>query len=391
MKLLLTNDELHEIRGGTQTFTMDLALGLRARAHEVAVFAWMRGSLADELAGAGVPVVASPRECGFLPDVIHGQHHLAAMTAITAFPGVPAIYLCHGYSPWQERPPLHPRILHYAGMAPIMAPWMASLTGRSAEEITVIPNTVHLGRFSRVRRQESTPRRAVVFGNTAIPADHIAVLERACRERGIALDLIGEPFGTATAEPHVILPDYDIVFAIGRSALEALASGCAVVLFGSDGCGPMIHPQNLEFFLQRNLTVPEAGCAPAMEAINREIGTLNPAHCTAIAAEVRARFGHDSTCDLLEALYARTVAEWRDRPRPRPEEESIAISDYLAGLGPHIKGADERFRALRLSREKSRQRVGRLKARLASLQAKWDLVERRLPGVIRRWILRGRG
>ena len=82
MKLLLTNDELHEIRGGTQTFTMDLALGLRARGHEVAIYAWMRGSLADELAGAGVPVIASPRECGFLPEVIHAQHHLAAMTAI---------------------------------------------------------------------------------------------------------------------------------------------------------------------------------------------------------------------------------------------------------------------------------------------------------------------
>jgi hypothetical protein len=275
-------------------------------------------------------------------------------------------------------------------MAQVMVPWISSVTGRGPDEITVVPNTVQLERFSRVRHPDSAPRRAVLFGNSPVPSSHVEILERACRDCGITLDLVGEPFGTAVSEAGKILPEFDLVFAIGRSALEALASGCAVVLFSADGCGPMISPRNLESFVQRNLTVPKTMPAPTLEAVVHEIRTWHPADCAAVTAEVRASFSFEKTCVKLEAIYEGIAAQWRDPQRSRSDDEALAVSVYLAALGPHIKGADERYAALRASREKSRQRVARLKARLAALQARWTIFEKRVPGFIRRWLMRGK-
>ncbi|MEI6535897.1 MAG: hypothetical protein WCN98_11190 [Verrucomicrobiaceae bacterium] len=389
MKLLITNDELDEIRGGTQVFVADAAKEMRQRGHQVAVYSWLRGSLADELVQAGVPVVASPRDCGFIPDIIHAQHHLAAMTAITAFPGVPAVYHCHGYSPWQERPPVHPRIVRYIGMAQAMVNWMASVTGRKAEEIIVLQNSVHLGRFHRVRVPRNKPERALLFGNAFVPGEHISRLRRACERCGITLEFAGEPFGNATTTPEEILPDYDIVFAIGRSALEAMASGCAVVPFSAAGCGPLLRPEMLDAWGGRNFTVPERTFPVEFKAIMQKIKMFDPGAATAVTLAIRNTASFERTCEKLESLYQETINSLADRPLPTPEDESLALSAYVGGLGPYIKGADERLATLRLQREKSKERLRRLKHRLIKLEAKWDIIEKRLPGFIRRWLLRG--
>jgi glycosyltransferase involved in cell wall biosynthesis len=388
MNILLTNDELHEIRGGTQVFVADLARALRERGHGVAIYAWLRGSMAEEIEAAGVPVVPSPRDCGFVPDLIHGQHHLAAMTAITAFPGVPAVFHCHGYSPWQERPPVHPRIVRYIGMAHAMAGWIAGVTGRPREDIVILPNSVHLGRFNRIRQPGLRPRRAALFGNAIVPPEHLSKLQRACRESGLTLDLIGDQFGTATPAPQEVLPEYDLVFAIGRSALEALASGCGVVLFSAAGCGAMVEPSSLSRLSRTNFTVPSDAPALTVGAIVRMVREFEPGRCAAVTAAVRAQFGFHRTCDELETLYRKEIAGWSGGLGSSAGEESLAVSAYLSGLGPHVKGADERFAALRAVREKSRLRNARLKLRLAALQKRWDLVERRLPSIVRRWLLR---
>ena len=43
-------------------------------------------------------------------------HHLETMTALLRFPGVPAVYFCHGWLPWEEAPPRFPRILRYVAV-----------------------------------------------------------------------------------------------------------------------------------------------------------------------------------------------------------------------------------------------------------------------------------
>ena len=69
-------------------------------------------------------------------------------------------------------------------------------------------------------------------------------LRRACRRTGIELHAIGKDVGRPERFPGKVLPKYDLVFACGRSAIEALAVGAAVVLCDVDRLGPMITNEN---------------------------------------------------------------------------------------------------------------------------------------------------
>jgi hypothetical protein len=56
-----------------------------------------------------------------------------------------------------------------------------------------------------------------------------------CSDAGLDLDFIGRRLGRVVNSPETYLPTYDIVFATGRLAIEALACGCAVIVLGATG------------------------------------------------------------------------------------------------------------------------------------------------------------
>lgn len=58
MKILLGTHHL-EVRAGSELFTAELASAFQARGHEVAVFTFFKGALADEITGRGIPVFDS--------------------------------------------------------------------------------------------------------------------------------------------------------------------------------------------------------------------------------------------------------------------------------------------------------------------------------------------
>ena len=109
MKILLTNNTLH-FRAGSELYLRDVATALKRRGHEPVAFSTVLGSVADDIRAHGIPVVDTLEDIAEPPEIIHGQHHLETMTALLHFPGVPAVYFCHGSQPWVETPPRFPRI-----------------------------------------------------------------------------------------------------------------------------------------------------------------------------------------------------------------------------------------------------------------------------------------
>ena len=102
MRVLLTNQSLDQ-RAGSELYLYELATRLLARGHAPVVFSPKLGRVAAALRNATVPVVDDLGAIGEPPDLIHGQHHLAAMTALLHFPGVPALFVCHGWQPYELR------------------------------------------------------------------------------------------------------------------------------------------------------------------------------------------------------------------------------------------------------------------------------------------------
>ena len=115
LRVLITNNTL-DSRAGTELYVYDVAVALLERGHKPVAYSNVLGQVATELQAAGVPTTDQLDSLSCAPDLIHGHHHLEVMTALTHFPGVPAILFCHSSRHWEEMPIHFPRIRRYLAM-----------------------------------------------------------------------------------------------------------------------------------------------------------------------------------------------------------------------------------------------------------------------------------
>ena len=245
MRVLITNSTL-AARAGTELYVRDLATALLERGHTPIAYSTWLGDVAAELRAATVPVIDDLSVLTEPPDIIHGQHHPEAMTALLSFPGVPAVFMCHGWMPWEELPPLFPRILRYIAVDHTCRDRLVLEAGIPEERTRVLLNFVDLDRFAPRDPLPEAPRRALLFSNQAREGNFVDAVRDACGKSGLSLDVVGLGAGNPTSRPEELLREYDIVFAKARAALEAMAVGAAVILCDEAGSGPMVTTQELD-------------------------------------------------------------------------------------------------------------------------------------------------
>lgn len=338
MRVLITNTVL-DLRGGSESFVRDLARGLQRLGHSVLAYSSDQTQRPRLLENDVMPVATDLDSLPFLPDVIHAQHHLDAMTALASIPGVPALYHCHG-AVWRETTPKHPRIYHYAAVSATLADRIAIEAGIPPADITVLLNGVDVERFRAVRTLPDRPARALFFnGRHPEGSDTLAAVRQAASSRGLHLDVLGRPFGGTIPEPEHVLPGYDIVFASGRSAIEAMACGCAVVVLGRTSCGGMVHPSNFDRYRQANFTIAVNSPPPSAIAIAAELDRFSRDTCSAVTARVRQEADSRLSALALVSLYEAIIERHR-AVEPDLAEELRATSRYLRTLVPLVKMTD---------------------------------------------------
>ncbi len=338
MRVLLTNNTL-TVRGGAEAFVRDLARALQRRGHRVMAYTSDPAAQPRLLENDPVPVATDLERLPLRPDVIHAQHHLDAVTALAALPGVPAIYHCHG-AVWRECPPLHPRIHRYAAVTPTLAERLSVEYALAPERVRVVPNGVDLERFAGVRTPPARPARVLFYSNRHWPGSptFLAVREAALA-RGLAFDAVGRPFGTATPSPQTLLPSYDVVFASGLSALEALACGCAVVVLGRTSCGDLVRSGAFDGWRDANFTIPVNSPPPSSAGVGAALDGYDAADVAAVTALVRARCGFEAVADALVGLYEEALAAHHEAA-PDATGEILALGRYLRRLAPLVKQTD---------------------------------------------------
>lgn len=338
MKVLITSNNF-ETRGGAQAFVRCLANGLESLGHSVLVYtndSHQRQRLSENDL---LPLVTDIEDLPFLPDVIHAQHHLDAMPALAALPGVPAIYHSHG-AVWKDCVVNHPRIYRYLAASRTSAHRIAVESNISPEDIEIFPNGVDIKRFTKVRRLPTQPAR-VLFFNRHHAADSAAIsaIREATSKRGLELDCIGYYFGRLTDEPENVLPSYDIVFASGISAIEALASGCAVVVLGRTSCGEMVQPENFDAFRETNFSIATNSPPPSVEKIEMQLRRYSPQSCALATERLRCEADFRKSVIRLVEIYQRVIEQHRTRS-PDPRAESLAMSKYLRRIVPVVRVTD---------------------------------------------------
>lgn len=335
LKILLTNFRLAE-RTGSECVTVDLATGLRERGHEVAVYTPEIGPLGERfLAETGIPVVSKPEDAPWVPDVIHGQHLLPTTLALLAFPTVPVVYYCHGYGPLEERPPVHPHVRRWLAPSPRFQGWFAKEFGIPEEQFVLATNFVDTAKFRPSADRGPGRRRALLYHTNLRRGAEVGILQQGCREAGWSFDAVGSAFGGGTDAPELLLPRYEVVFTSGRSALEALACGCRVVIVGEGRLSPVLTPETYEAALAVNFaSVPEHGElyeAAVVGALQAVVASAEPEGAsTGLIGRVRHEHSLNVALDRMEALYAEVVGEPLPASDPGRDQEALHAALKIA-------------------------------------------------------------
>jgi hypothetical protein len=371
LRILITNTTL-ATRTGTELYVRDLARALAARGHLPIVYSTDLGAIAEELRAATIPVVDDLHAVGEPPDVIHGHHHPETMTALLHFPGVPGVFFCHDWVAWHDEAPLFPRLVRYAAVSWALRDRLVLQHGVPPERVRLMLNSVDLTVFTPRPPLPPRPARALFFCHNA-EGEVVTIVEAACARAGMTLDVVGAGVGNVVADPARMLGRYDLVFASGRSALEALAVGTAVVVCDRRGIGPLVTAAELARLRELNFGLRLFTGPVTEDAVRRAIAAYDSADATIVHARIRAEAGLDAAADAHVALYREVIAAHAAGPPSDPPDEARAVAEYLRRVAPWklIRWIDGDNRALRSEIAHWRAQVETLQA-LQARQARFD-------------------
>ncbi|MEN9670195.1 MAG: hypothetical protein RL018_472, partial [Pseudomonadota bacterium] len=264
------------------------------------------------------------------PDLIHGQHHLETMMAVLHFPNVPAIYLCHGWLPWEEDAPIYPSIRRYVAVDDLCFERLNSVCGIAASRIDVIRNAVDMRIFSPRTDLPVQPRNALVFSNHPAQSPAVDIIRRACLAFGMErVDTMGAVANTSVARPQDVLGSYDVVFAKGRSALEALAVGCAVIVCDIGRLGEMVTSQNVQSLRLLNFGVRTIQQPLTEEGLQQQLLSYQAHDMPVVRQYIRQNADFDAYFQQILALYEDVLL---DSSPIDPLMQSRAASTYIRSL-----------------------------------------------------------
>ena len=330
MRVLITNHSLGFV-GGENAYSRDLAAWLLDHGHSPVVFGPDHGAAAERIARLTVPVTDDLNSIAAPPDVIHGNSPIETMAALLHFPSVPAIFVCHASKGTMATPPRFPRIRRYVAVDDTCADRLLCSEAIPQDRVTVLLNAVDLQRFHRRAPLPEHPRRAIVFGNTASELTHLPVIREVCRRAGIDVDAVGEFAGNAVVDPEAILGNYDIAFAKARAALEAMASGLAVIVCDIAGVAGMVRSDDVPRLRRLNFGVRSLRKPLTTEVLAAELAAYDAADARRVSDLIRTTASSGGLHQSLFALYEEAIAENAASPTEWAEE-SRAAAAFIARM-----------------------------------------------------------
>jgi hypothetical protein len=358
----MTNNALHR-RGGSESYLEVVSPELRRLGHTVDFFSPVLGDMARALSDAGFTVYddvdALPE-----PDVIHGQHTHVVAQVRGRFDRVPLLFVSHSWFVPIEDPIADLGAAAYLCFNALTEERLRANQASRQGPVYRLTQPVTISQSDGLRRpigDAATRAVAVSRGlKRLLPA-----LQEACDGAGIAFDWVGGP-GRETLDPGPDMRSADIVFAIGRTALEAMAMGRAVAILDETNFGGWVtsasYPElEANGFTGSSSGHPEPALDELLVAYDSDLGRA--ARSLVVAGHVAAKHA----VALLE-IYA-SIADTRTTASPAVESVALLAQERHAFEARAVR-AEWDAAALRRRVEQLTASVQRLEARNRRLRRK---------------------
>ena len=131
----------------------------------------------------------------------------------------------------------------------------------------------------------------------------------ACKARGVEVVEMGPGVGQVSAAIEDVLPAFDVVFATARMALEAAATGCAVVVADGRGAAGMLTSARWPEWRRQNLGAALLVRPVTEQEMAAALDDYDPEDAREVARQVRVSADLTGYVQDMTALYEAAVKE----------------------------------------------------------------------------------
>lgn len=368
--------------GGIQTYALTVAPHLERLGHHVTLYARRTGAMADLARSRGLHVCGAEIELPAHADAVISNDAATALVMAELYPDAIRGLILHGAEFDLVLPPPHAQVAQFAVA-------MSGVVQRRAEAHALAPpvtrlrqpiDTAHFYPAGPVREQ---PQQLLMLGNY-LRGRHREQITGVCADRGIAVAQI-DAQADYKLDPMPALILADIVVGSGRVALEAMACGRAVWLFGHCGADGWIDRYSYPAVEDDGLRSRARPTPLTSGAFADGLDRFTPI----LGEEGRALVvRHHSPYDHAVALVALLDRAEPARPEPAPLREMARLvrtqydSQVRVGLVAEelreLHAGHQRLSAehaeLRAELAAERERARRLEAELAYASQQWRSV-----------------
>jgi len=277
MKILLTNQAL-DARGGSESYLEVIAWELRRLEHEVLFFSPRCGEVAESLEARGYSVHRSVEDLPSDIDVIHGQHVDAIAAVRYRFPRIPLVFVTHSWFIPIEDPAESLGASAFVCFNALTEQRLRAHAAASGKPVVRLTQPISIT-FAEAEQQPigEVPVHAVAVSRSL--RTRLSDLEEACSTHHIRFHWIGGDHNDAEDVQSEMFAA-DIVFAMGRTALEAMAAGRAVFIVDESTVGGWMTASSYptfeaDGFTGRGSEEPRVALAEALAEYSPSMGREN--------------------------------------------------------------------------------------------------------------------
>lgn len=312
---------------GTETYTLTLAKTLAGRGHAVTVYAKYLDRMRPFLAEVGVLAVDDLNAIGNQKfDVAHVHHCLPAVEVRAAFPTLPMVLVSHGILPFLEQPP--PFQLGIARILAVSEEVRDHLlaSGVAPEDVWVCRNLVDDVQFAPLAPPSSQLKRAAILSGR-IDETTASIIRGACQKLGIRLQARGGKDTELTPRRMpIFLNSVDLVFTLGRGAMETMLCGRVPVVMDCHGCDGMVTPGNIQELMTCNFSGRRFARRPTVDELAEELKAYTPGLGSALRAVAQRFFAASEVVRELEQHYLAAI----ERPQEVLARDSVRLLDFVS-------------------------------------------------------------